>query len=106
MVRHYKRKRSKNYNETDLEKAVSAAKDGLSYREAGLLFNIPVTTLHNHVKEKHTSTVGHPPALTKEEEKLIVSSLVYCAKNGYPCDKKDVVNMVEDYSSKCPRRFP
>lgn len=106
MVRNYKRKKCKNYSQKDLDNAISAVEKGCSFRESSHSYNVPLATLHDHVSGKHIKSVGHPTALTNAEEELIISSMEYCSENGYPCDRKDLRNMVQSYSLHHSRDFP
>ena len=106
MVREYKRKRNKRYTILDLQNAISHVEKGSSLREASRIFNVPLTTLYDRISGKHTNKAGHPTSLTKTEENIIISSLEYCSENGYPCDRRDLADIVKDYSSKCARQFP
>lgn len=106
MVRYYKRKRNKSYSTNDLNQSILMKKSGCSFREASVRFNVPLGTLYNHFNRKHEKKIGHPTALTFEEEQLVVSSLKYCSENGYPCDRKDLRNIVKNYSTKCPHALP
>ena len=78
MVREHKRRkgarRYQDYTDENLEECLDKIKTGkLTQRVAASTYNIPRSTLKNKLKNKHTKTVGRPPVLTFEEEKLILS---------------------------------
>jgi hypothetical protein len=92
------------YSADDLCNAKKAVQDGLPVQTAAKLWNIPLTTLYDHVMERHSQSVGHPTFLKKEQEAYIVKALQFSAANGWPCDRKDLSNMIAAFCDmeKCP----
>ena len=94
MVRHYIRKRTKTYTDEDLTEAIiKVTKKKLTFTRAVREYNIPKSTLTDHIKRLQgqnvslselRSTVGRPPVLSRSEEEHIAHSLVCLADNGHP----------------------
>ena len=88
MVRKYLRgigKRNyKAFNDADMERAISAVKDGMSKAKASHNFGVPRSTLQNRLGMRHTATVGRPTVLSDEEEKVLIATLSEVAEWGYP----------------------
>ena len=101
MVRTYVQKRKPSYSKEELEEAVTAvAMNGLSVSQAARMFNMPTRTLHDNVTEKHVGQIGRRTVLTFEEEKYIAHAFMYCGENGWPCDSRDLVCLVEEFCTK------
>ncbi|KAK3755438.1 hypothetical protein RRG08_008013 [Elysia crispata] len=102
MVRNYKRSNDsrsyKNYTEQQLADALTAISSGeMKFREASVHFKIPIGTLHNKMKGKHTNVPGHQTALAENEEKVIVDYLLAVASWGFPFSTTEVQLMVSSY---------
>lgn len=63
-------------------------------KRASKQFKIPRSTIHNKLKNKHTSAVGHPATFTEQEEKLFKIRTVLLCDWGFPLDSLDPRMMV------------
>ena len=59
MVRNYVTKRNSRYSKEELEMAITAVSmNELSMSQAAKKFNIPTSTLHDNITEKHKGQIG------------------------------------------------
>lgn len=105
MVRSYKRKPGSrsyaNYKPETLDLAVALIKSRkLSFRAAQERFNIPLGTLYNKLKGKHTNSIGRQTALTNVEESSIVKNAQALSSWGFPLDIVDIRKLVKYYLAK------
>lgn len=73
------------YDKDLLKKAIEAIENGtMSYRKAEKTFNVPRSTLENHVSGKYDINVrmGRKPALPEEVENKIVDTCKVASKQG------------------------
>jgi len=77
--------------------ALSAVEKGEPVRRAAEMYNVPKSTLYDHIngKVKLGARSGPPPYLTVAEEEELVSFLIGCAAVGYPHTRKDVLTLVQ-----------
>ena len=75
-----------NMSSKDLELACKAVSIGLSIRRAAEEYQIPQSTIQDHVSGKVASSAnsGQQKYLTDEEEEELVEFLLGSAKIGYP----------------------
>lgn len=60
---------TKRYSKEELENALHAIRNGMSYKNASNQFRIPKTTLIDKIKKKYKNdVVGAPTILSREEE--------------------------------------
>ena len=102
MVRNYKRSNDsrsyKNYTEQQPADALTAISSGeMKFRETSVHFKISIGTLHNKIQGKHTNVPGYQTALTENEEKVIVDSLLAVGSWGFPFSTTEVQLMVSSY---------
>ena len=78
--------------------AMQAVERGVPLRRAAVLYNIPRSTLHDHVsgKVEFQARSGPDPYLSVEEEEELCNFLVQVASIGYPRTKKQVLGLVRD----------
>ncbi|XP_072934902.1 uncharacterized protein [Epargyreus clarus] len=94
----------KNYSEEMLVLACEAVQSGqISSRDAEKQFGIPRRTIVNKIKQVHTKSVGHPTALSAEEEDKIVKVLQASSSFGSPVTKLDLKLLVHEYLKKNSR---
>ena len=76
----------KNWSSKDLELSCKAVSIGLSIRRAAEEYQIPKSTIQDHVSGKVVSSAnsGQQKYLTDEEEEELVEFLLGSAKIGYP----------------------
>ena len=76
MVRSYKRKTTTKYSSEALLAAVKAVKEGKMKRlAAARKFNVPATTIYDHVSGKYSSFgAGAPTILSPAEEEIVVTA--------------------------------
>ena len=88
---------ARNYTNQDLVQAIAAVKDGLSYRDAFSLYNVPIATLDRKIKgtnfTKQVRGVGS--TLTEAEEKHLVQWLKHCQEAGFPRQDEALVSEVQ-----------
>ena len=106
MVRSYRRKKTVVYTPEELQAAIEAVTEGgeklcVTARK----FNVPATTLLNHVK-KNVSVIGagHPTVLTKKEEEEIVATIQALQEIGFGLTKELVSVVIRDYLKDQPYR--
>jgi hypothetical protein len=96
-----KKRKLKVYNKDDLEAAFVAVKEEkMSIREASRKFNVPRTTLGDHIMERHGTTNGRKPELSAEEEKMIVERVKLLGVWGFPFTSTDLCHFVKIYLDK------
>ena len=81
-----------------MDKAVAAVeKKEMTLRKASKVYDIPLSTLHDHIsgKVRFGAKSGPTPYLTMPEEEELVSFLFLAAKIGYPHTKKKVLYIVQ-----------
>ena len=107
MVRTYKPKVKKAYSKEDLEAAVNAVKyDGMRVLVAAKKFNVPRSTISDHVKDAHLKVgAGHPTVFSIAEEKELVAILQVLQEIGFGLTKELVSVVISDYLHDQPFRF-
>lgn len=83
----------RKYSEQDLELAIRAVNDGMSFGDAAKQFNIPKATLFRY-KATHRDTMvmaGRKQGIPPEIENNCVDSIIHCAKSGFPMTKQQVL---------------
>jgi hypothetical protein len=90
--RRVQRKKNGNWTDAQLEKALSAiTDDGLKIREAARVYNIPATSLRNHLwgttNGRHR---GICPTLKHDEELKLVEFIFKMQEIGYPLTPTDL----------------
>ena len=100
-------KRKAKYSKEELEQAMTAVEaNELSMRQAAERFNIPRSTLHDNITEKHKGQIGRKTVLTYDEERYIAHAFVFCGENGWPCDRRDLQSLVEQFCTKRGTQTP
>jgi len=107
MVRKYKRKKDKKYSAETLDAAVSAVVNKLmTLAEASEVFGVPKSTINDKVSGKHQGKVGHKNVLTTEEERHIVDCIIHVSKFGWPMNRLDVGEFVNQYCKQTFKKVP
>ena len=90
------------WDDVSLMNAMAEVENGTSIRRAGEMFNIPPSTLHDHVTGRisHGARSGPTPYLSNEEEEELASFLIQTAKIGYPHTKAQVLSIVQHIIDK------
>ena len=80
-----------------MKNGMLAVEKGISLRQAAEMYQIPKSTLFEHVtgKVKFGARSGPDPYLSVEEEEELVNFLVQVAEIGYPHTKKQVFSIVQ-----------
>ena len=80
-----------------MQNAMIAVEKGEPVRRAAEMFNVPKSTLHDHITGKvmFGARSGPDPYLSLEEEEELASFLVQTAKIGYPHTKKQILSLVQ-----------
>ena len=81
----------KTWNTEQLQNACKAVKEGMSTRHAAEEFQVPRSTIQDHVSGSRSGR----KYLDDEEEKELVDFLLGSAKIGYPRSRKEVINLVQ-----------
>ena len=107
MVRTYKAKReTQSYTKKDLEAAVKSVQEGMKVSVATKKFNVPRSTISDHVKDAGLKVgAGHPTVLTIKEEKELVATLQALQEIGFGLTKELVSLVICDYLRDQPLRF-
>lgn len=100
-------KYSKRYDESSLEKAVIAVKNGMPKKTASREFGIPRSTLQFRMSEKFSKKEHGPrPILSKEEETLLVEWIMESYRKGFPQRKENLQSSVKHFLEDNPRPNP
>ncbi len=84
----------KNWNDSSLQLACEAVRNGISLRQASEEYHIPKSTLHDHLSGKILpGSKSGQKYLTDEEE--LVTFLIGCSEIGYPRTRKNVICLVQ-----------
>ena len=99
MVGTYKRKTSgPSYTKEDLQNALERIRmDKWTYRKASNCFKIPLSTLSSYVSCPNKPKIGHPPALSKQEEQYLVDLIITLQEWGQLSTCSDVLKYTEEY---------
>ena len=94
--------KTKNYSSEDLDEAVHRVKNKeLTAYAAGKQYNIPKSTIDNHVKGKTTNkSTGRPPLFDEEQEKTILNFLIQLSEWGYPLNKAQFKQVAKEFAIK------
>ena len=86
----------KNWTSNTLEIACKAVKEGMSVRREAEEYEIPKSTLPDHVSGRVLSgSKSGQKYLSDEEEKELLEFLLGSAKIGFPRTRKDVISLVQ-----------
>ena len=79
-------KNRKLWDYKDMQQAIDGVRDGQSMRGAAIKYNVPRKTLEDRVKGRveNGCKPGPKTALSKSEEHVLVSYLLYMAQRGSP----------------------
>ena len=103
MPRNYKPK-EKRWTAEDMKAAVSEVwEEKLSISAAARRFNIPCTTLEDHVHQRKMKIgAGRPTILTPAEEKELVVTCHVLQRMGFGLTREAVGMVVQDYTQDHP----
>ena len=88
----------KSYTKESLQNALKAVERGASVRAAVKTFEIPKSTLHDHVSSKHMQIgAGAPTVFSPREEQEIVLTCQVLAEVGFGMTRELVEAVVSDY---------
>ena len=87
----------RHWDDVRMQNAMMAVEKGEPVRRAAEMFNVPKSTLHDHITGKvmFGARSGPDPYLTVEEEEELASFLIQTAKIGYPHTKKQIISLVQ-----------
>ncbi len=98
MPRKYIKKRKQKYSKEDLAAALDDMKTGtVSLNTTAKKYDIPKSTLSDHLNNKHILACGRPPRLTREEENEIKETCLVFSEWGYGLGKKEIMSVIHDY---------
>lgn len=107
MPRTYKRtlgsRKYKDYPQENLQKAVEAAKNGTSIRQASLEFGPSRATISKLLSGGKIEKVGKPFVLTDEEQKKLAQCLCVAADWGFPLTIYDMRLVVKGFLDRSGR---
>lgn len=96
------------YSEQDLQNALLAVENGMSFYKASQIYNIPKTTLlyKKSGKTPMARRMGPETILSEEEENLIVKWIFYVGDRGFPVSKDYLLDSVQVLVKKSKRPNP
>lgn len=103
MPRKYVRKTNgPAYTKKDLINAVTDVQNhNKTYRQAQEYYNVPIAVISQRINGRKTSIdstgPGRKTALSAQLEDKVVECLLARAKAGYPCDKEELLNLIQEY---------
>lgn len=110
MVRHYRPKRSKTWTEQDLAEAVQAVRQGATYRETCIKYNVPQSTLTRKVRAEKQGTTykrhGHSTVFTEAQEEVLVRKLHLIERGGLRLSPRDIRKVAFAFATKLGIRHP
>lgn len=87
-------KKKKKYSVDELNEAINYIHNGSSVYAASKRYNIPKSTLHDHIEGKNKGNRGRKPIFSVETEKEIAKWIVKCAERGGPITKEQLLETV------------
>lgn len=102
MPQNYIKMRTCKYTQEYLHNAVEAVQTKrMTYKQASERFNVPGSVICTRIKcrvtKKESLGAGRSTALSKDVDKAIVQCIQARADMGYPVDKMELLEMVQDY---------
>lgn len=96
------------YASENMAKALAAVKAGMSGRKAAERFNVPHTTLARKIRRGHDEIqkMGPPSILRPDEETMLVKWMFYVADAGFPIEKEQLLNNVQNLIRGLKRKNP
>ncbi|KAF6217284.1 hypothetical protein GE061_001638 [Apolygus lucorum] len=99
---YVKKKPLPPYTVQDMEQAVFDVKNqNKTYREAEEAYRVPISVIYHLIEGRKTSIhkmgAGRLPELPEEVEKCLVKCLIARAQMGFPCDKQELKDLVQEY---------
>ena len=93
-----------NYSNEKLAQAIQQVKSNeMSLRKASKEYRIPLGTLSNKLRNKHTGSFGHPTMFNEEEENSFVEHIQVVGKWGFPLSLFDIRAMAQSYLNSVGR---
>lgn len=91
-----------NYSKEDLANAVQDVQNrNMSYRGAQEYYNVPISVISQRLNGRKTAINstgrGRKTTFTYDIEKKIVDCLLARAKAGFPCDKNELLDLIQEY---------
>lgn len=105
MPRTYKRKPGarlyRDYSDEHLQNAMRECEAaGMATKNISKFYKIPIRTLRNKLRQRHTKTAGGQAVLNNVEESAVKRYCLLCAEYGMPLDTNDVQVIVKSYLDK------
>lgn len=87
-----------NYTDEHLNQAISDIKNKRkTFRQAAEYYNIPKSTLHDKIKEKHGKVQGGQPVFSNEEEKMLAEGITKFSEWGFPMTRNEIRTLVKQF---------
>lgn len=112
MVRNYQRKtaRATKYTKEDISNALENIQSGrLTLHAAATQYNIPKSTLHDHLKGTHgqkSQSLGKATVIPIHHENILAGGLKTLEKWGFGLCRKEVLLVVSEYVTKNNLKTP
>lgn len=91
----------RNYPEANVERALEAiVTEGFSFGQAADRWEVPKATLWRKYRGLTSDKLGRPPALSVLEEKNIVNALTTSARFGYPFNREELKELIQQYLTR------
>lgn len=99
MPRTYIRKRNKKYSPENLAQALEKIRNGeLTQYSAAQQYQIPISTLHLHIKRQRLKpNAGRPIVIPLDEEKKFAEAIKTLEKWGFGLSRYEVIDLVAEY---------
>ena len=82
---------------------VAVTEQGMSIRKAAARYRFPKSTLQYNLKKREsTGHAGRPPALTPEEERVVLEALFYYSDCGVPLTRRNVQEALQIFIEQMP----
>ncbi len=93
-------------SEEDMQRVIAHAQQHRNLKASAQLFGIQATTMRDRMTGKAKGKVGHPTALSAEQEREIVDACVLFAEWGFGFGRREVESIVQTYLKASKQRNP
>ncbi len=89
-----------------MQRAIAHAQQHRNLKASAQLFGVPATTMCDKMTGKAKGKVGHPTALSAEQERKIVDACVLFAEWGFGFGRREVESIIQTYLKASKQRNP